>query len=80
MSHDRMPRESSSLHKLAHRATHEPKLLTAHEVIELANHVLKSGEHPTEKEVEIAKRALHNPEGMEAHDITALGERTLAKS
>jgi len=77
-----VPRQNAARKQLASQArtTHEPKLLTAREVIELANHVLKSGEHPTQKEVEIAKRALHNPEDMEAHDFTALGERTLAKS
>ncbi|MCX8666728.1 hypothetical protein J3T99_03730 [Acetobacteraceae bacterium B3987] len=75
-SHEhKAPHASSSLHELARKAVHTPKLLTKDEIIRLADHVLKSGEHATEEEREIAKKAHHNPEGLEAAQITALGKR-----
>ncbi|MCT6855063.1 MULTISPECIES: hypothetical protein [Bombella] len=75
-SHEhKAPHASSSLHELARKAIHSPKLLTKDEVLELAHHVLKTGEHATEAEREIAKKAQHNPEGLEAAQITKLGER-----
>ncbi|BCI66599.1 MAG: hypothetical protein ABF968_03510 [Acetobacter sp.] len=77
MAHDRAPHASSSLHDLARKATHSPKLLTKEEVILLAEHVLKGGEHATEQEKEIAKKATHNPEGMEASELALLGKKTL---
>ncbi|AOX19896.1 hypothetical protein [Kozakia baliensis] len=75
VSNDHAPHASDSLHDLARKATHSPKLLTKEEVIRLAQHVLKGGEHATEEEKEIAKKATHNPEGVEAEQIVKLGER-----
>ncbi|MCK8636988.1 hypothetical protein CO583_00040 [Parasaccharibacter sp. TMW2.1882] len=75
-SHEhKAPHASSSLHELARKAIHTPKLLTKDEVIRLADHVLKSGEHATDAERDIARKAHHNPEGLEASHITALGKR-----
>lgn len=75
-SHEhKSPHASSSLHELARKAIYTQKLLTRDELVRLADHVLKSGEHATEEEREIAKKAHHNPEGLEASHITALGRR-----
>ncbi|AQS88513.1 hypothetical protein AA101099_0363 [Neoasaia chiangmaiensis NBRC 101099] len=77
MPHDRVPHAASSLRDLGRKATHTPKLLTKEEVIRLAEHVLKGGEHATEEEREIARKAKHNPEGVEADQLVKLGERSL---
>lgn len=74
---DKLPYETSSLHALAERAVKEPKLLTKAEVTELANFVLKGGEHASELEREIAKKAQHNPEGVEKSDIVTLARKVL---
>ncbi|BCI67422.1 MAG: hypothetical protein ABF968_05730 [Acetobacter sp.] len=74
---DKLPHETSSLHALAERAVKEPKLLTKAEVTELANFVLKGGEHASELEREIAKKAQHNPEGVEKSDIVTLARKVL---
>ena len=75
-SHEhKAPHASSSLHELARKAVHTPKLLTKDEVIRLADHVLKSGEHATDEERDIARKAHHNPDGLEASHIMALGRR-----
>ncbi|GAN68367.1 hypothetical protein [Acetobacter orleanensis] len=74
---DKLPHETSSLHALAERATKEPKLLTKAEVTELADFVLKGGEHASEQEREIAKKARHNPEGVEKADIVTLARKVL---
>ncbi|MBB2157440.1 hypothetical protein HLH33_14135 [Gluconacetobacter diazotrophicus] len=76
---DRLPHETSSLHALAERAVKEPKLLTKAEVTELADFVLKGGEHASEQEREIAKKARHNPEGMEKSGIAALARQILER-
>ncbi|MCQ9154304.1 hypothetical protein [Acidomonas methanolica] len=77
MSHDRVPHAASSLRDLGRKAMHSPKLLTKEEVIRIAEHVLKGGEHASELEKEIAKKATHNPEGMEADELVLLGKKTL---
>ncbi|BCK74705.1 hypothetical protein AA0242T_1648 [Acetobacter aceti NRIC 0242] len=74
---DKLPHETSSLHALAERAVKEPKLLTKAEVTELANFVLKGGEHASELEREIAKKAQHNPEGVEKSNIVTLARKVL---
>ncbi|MBV1836854.1 hypothetical protein [Acetobacter estunensis] len=76
MAHDRAPHASSSLHDLARKAVHTPKLLTKEEVLRLAEHVLKGGEHASEVEREAAKKATHNPEGVTAEEIALLGKKT----
>ena len=68
------------MHALAERAIREPKLLTKTEVTELADFVLKGGEHASEPEREIAKKARHNPEGMEKSDIVALARQILDRT
>nr|WP_298796759.1 hypothetical protein [uncultured Acetobacter sp.] len=78
MSHDKAPHTSSSLHDLARKATHTPKLLTKAEIIQLAEHVLKGGEHASAFETEVAKKARHNQEGLEANEIIALGKKILS--
>lgn len=78
MPHDKAPHTSSSLHDLARKATHSPKLLTKAEIIQLADHVMKGGEHASEFEKEAAKKARHNPEGLEENEIIALGKKTLS--
>ena len=77
MSHAPLPHETSTLHKLAKKAKEQPKLLTKAEVEEIANFVLKGGEHATEHQKEIAKKAMHDPKGVEAHAIVALAEQIL---
>ena len=74
---DKPPHETGSLHALAERAVKEPKLLSRAEVTELADFVLKGGEHASEQEREIAKKARHNPEGMEKSDLVALARKIL---
>lgn len=77
MSNHAVPHAASSLRDLARKAIDYPKLLTKEELIRLAEHVLKSGEHATPEEHEIAKKTLHNPEGMEGAEISKLGVRSL---
>ncbi|GAB6967701.1 hypothetical protein JCM25156A_17380 [Komagataeibacter kakiaceti JCM 25156] len=79
MTNHSVPHAAGSIHDLVRKATHSPAILTKSEIIRLAEHVLKGGEHATEEEQAIAKEALLDPDNVDAARIQLLGKRAAAR-